>query len=157
MSMTAKSLDRLQRVHPDLQLIVTRADLLGEMDFIVIEGERTLEKQKAFVAKGASTTMRSRHVREMNQCGEVCAVDLGVMIDGELRWDGNLYMDLAYLMKEATEIEGVPVVWGGCWSDISKVASVETAQYEYVRRKRAKGERPFIDGPHFELPWGVYP
>ena len=51
MSLSAKSLERLSLVHPDLQLVVTRADLLGEMDFMVIEGERTLEKQKTYREK----------------------------------------------------------------------------------------------------------
>jgi peptidoglycan L-alanyl-D-glutamate endopeptidase CwlK len=119
-------------VHPDLQRVVYRAVEMGEMELMVIEGERTLEKQKTYVAKGASQTMRSRHVREMNQCGEVCAVDLGVMIDGDLRWDWPLYHKLGALVKEAAKIEGVPIEWGGDWVK-------------------------FKDGPHFQLPWREYP
>jgi len=127
-----KSQQRLVLVHPDLQRVVYRAVEMGEMELMVIEGERTLEKQKTYVAKGASQTMRSRHVREMNQCGEVCAVDLGVMIDGELRWDWPLYHKLGALVKEAAKIEGVPIEWGGDWVK-------------------------FKDGPHFQLPWREYP
>lgn len=132
MALTAKSMERLLKVHPDLQRVVLCAHELGELDFIVIEGERTLEKQKTYVAKGASTTLRSRHVREMNECGEVCAIDLGVMIDGEVRWDWPLYNQLGALMKEAAHIEGVPIEWGGDWLK-------------------------FRDGPHFQLPWKEYP
>ena len=127
-----KSQQRLVLVHPDLQRVVYRAVEMGEMELMVIEGERTLEKQKTYVAKGASQTMRSRHVREMNQCGEVCAVDLGVMIDGDLRWDWPLYHKLGALVKEAAKIEGVPIEWGGDWVK-------------------------FKDGPHFQLPWREYP
>lgn len=130
--LSQRSLDRLSEVHPDLQRVVHRANELGEMELMVIEGERTLEKQKTYVAKGASTTLRSRHVREMNQCGEVCAVDIGVMIDGELRWDWPLYHKLGALMKEAAKAEGVKIEWGGDWLK-------------------------FKDGPHFQLPWKEYP
>ena len=130
--LSEKSLERLSKVHPDLQLVVHRAVELGEMDIMVIEGERTLEKQKTYVAKGASTTLRSRHVREMSECGEVCAVDLGVLIDGELRWDWPLYHKLGELVKEAAHIEGIKTEWGGDWVK-------------------------FKDGPHFQLPWKEYP
>lgn len=132
MKLSAKSLEKLSRVHPDLQRVVKRAAGMGKLDLIVIEGERTLEKQRALVEKGASQTMRSRHVREMNQCGEVCAVDLGVMVGGSLRWDWPLYYKLGALMKEAAEIEGVKIEWGGDWVK-------------------------FKDGPHFQLPWKEYP
>lgn len=132
MMLSAKSLERLQKVHPDLQRVVHRAAELGEIDFVVIEGERTLEKQRALVAKGASQTMRSRHVRAMNQCGEVCAVDLGVLVDGEIRWDWPLYHKLGALVKEAARIEDVKIEWGGNWVK-------------------------FRDGPHFQLPWKEYP
>jgi len=31
------------------------------------------------------------------------------------------------------------------------------AQEAYVAERRAAGRRPFLDGPHFELPAAVYP
>jgi len=131
MKLSDRSIERLSKVHPDLQLVVYRAVEIGDMDLMVIEGERTLEKQKAYKAKGASQTLKSRHVREMNQCGEVCAVDLGVMIDGDLRWDWPLYHKLADLMKEAARVEGIPIEAGADWVK-------------------------FKDGPHFQLPWSKY-
>lgn len=130
--LSEKSIERLSTVHPDLQRVVYRAVELGEMDLMVIEGERTLEKQKTYVAKGASTTLRSRHVPQMNECNVACAVDLGVMIDGELRWDWPLYNKLGALVKEAAKAEGVLIEWGGDWLK-------------------------FKDGPHFQLPWKEYP
>jgi peptidoglycan L-alanyl-D-glutamate endopeptidase CwlK len=132
MELSPRSIERLSKVHPDLQRVVYRAVEMGDTDLMVIEGERTLEKQKTYMAKGASTTLRSRHVREMNECGEVCAVDLGVMIDGELRWDWPLYHKLAALMKEAARVEGIPIEAGADWVK-------------------------FKDGPHFQLPWSKYP
>lgn len=125
MTLDARSLDRLADVHPDLQMVITRADLLGEMDFIVTEGVRTVEKQMAMVKKGASTTMKSRHLTGH-------AVDLAVLIDGEVRWDWPLYHKLGALVKEAAQVEGVAIEWGGDW-------------------------KSFKDGPHFQLPWSKYP
>lgn len=121
----ARSISRLAEVHSDLQLVITRADQLGEMDFIVTEGLRTLEKQKQLKAKGASQTLKSRHLTGH-------AVDLAVLVDGEVRWDWPLYTKLGALVKEAAKIEGVHVEWGGDWLK-------------------------FKDGPHFQLPWKDYP
>lgn len=121
----ARSISRLAEVHSDLQLVITRADQLGEMDFIVTEGLRTLEKQKQLKAKGASQTLKSRHLTGH-------AVDLAVLVDGEVRWDWPLYTKLGALVKEAAKIEGIHIEWGGDWLK-------------------------FKDGPHFQLPWKDYP
>lgn len=135
MILNERSIQRLEGVHPDLVSVIYRAaELMAEdgVDFVVTEGVRTLEKQKAYVAKGASKTMRSRHIPEMNQNGQGCAVDLAVRIDGEVRWDWPLYDKLADIVKEAAHSEGVPIEWGGDWLK-------------------------FKDGPHFQLPWSKYP
>lgn len=135
MTLNEKSQQRLAEVHPDLQLVIYRAaELMTEdgIDFIVTEGARTLEKQKQLKDKGASQTMRSRHVAEMNECGEPCAIDLAVRIAGEVRWDWPLYAKLAEIVKEAAHIEHIPIEWGGDWKTLK-------------------------DGPHFQLPWKAYP
>lgn len=135
MKLSDRDVERLTDVHPELQHVVYRAaELIDEdgFEFFVIEGRRTLDKQKTLRKKGASQTLRSRHVMEMNACGSVCAIDLGVKIDGELRWDFPLYDKLAGIVKEAAHIENVPVEWGGDWLK-------------------------FKDGPHFQLPWSKYP
>ena len=121
--MNIASMKRLAEVHPDLQRVISRAEQLGEMDFIVTEGLRTLERQKQLVAQGASQTLKSRHLTGH-------AVDLAVVIDGEVRWDWPLYSKLAAIVKEAAQIEGVPITWGGDWK--------------------------MRDGPHFELTWKTY-
>jgi hypothetical protein len=33
----------------------------------------------------------------------------------------------------------------------------EAAKNAYVAERRAAGRKPFLDGPHFELPAAVYP
>lgn len=103
---------RLRGVHPDLVRVVRRcaADWADpETGFIVTQGLRTLEEQKLLKAKGASRTLRSRHLTGH-------AVDLAVSVRGQIRWDWPLYAKLAKAMKAAAKAEKVPLEWGGAWS-----------------------------------------
>lgn len=103
-----RSLSRLEGVHPDLVRVVKRAAAMSDLDFTVLEGLRTIAKQREYVAKGASKTMNSRHLTGH-------AVDIAPMIDGEVRWDWPLYHKLAPVFKAAAAAEGVPITWGGDW------------------------------------------
>lgn len=60
------------------------------------------------------------------------AVDLVVLVGGKVRWDWPLYHRLNALVQHAAETIQVPVEWGGNW-------------------------KAFKDGPHFQLPWAIYP
>ena len=44
----ARSRQRLEGVHPDLVRVVSRAILITEVDFTVLEGLRTVERQKSY-------------------------------------------------------------------------------------------------------------
>jgi peptidoglycan L-alanyl-D-glutamate endopeptidase CwlK len=104
----ARSLARLEGVHPDLVRIVKKAAALSDLDFTVLEGLRSVERQKQLVSQGASKTMNSRHITGH-------AVDLAPMIAGEVRWDWPLYHKLAKIVKAAAADEKVPLQWGGDW------------------------------------------
>lgn len=103
-----RSKQRLRGVHPDLVKVVERAIKITEVDFTVLEGLRTPERQKALVEAGASQTLMSRHLTGH-------AVDLGAWVGDEVRWDWPLYHKIATAMKEAARLEGVKIVWGGDW------------------------------------------
>ena len=103
-----RSLSRLEGVHPDLVRVVKKAAALSNLDFTVLEGLRSVERQKQLVSQGASKTMNSRHLTGH-------AVDLAPMIAGEVRWDWPLYHKLAKIVKAAAADEKVPLVWGGSW------------------------------------------
>ena len=107
-SLGSRSKKRLEGVHPDLVRVVERAIELTEVDFTVLEGMRTVERQKKLVAKGASTTMNSRHLTGH-------AVDIGAWVDGTVRWDWPLYYKLADAMKQAAKELNVDLEWGGDW------------------------------------------
>jgi peptidoglycan L-alanyl-D-glutamate endopeptidase CwlK len=100
---------RLEGVHPDLVRVVRRAAADGAPSFRVIEGVRSLTRQRDLVARGASKTMNSRHLTGH-------AVDI-VPLDqyGGVSWDWPLYRPLAKAIKAAAKAEGVPIEWGGDW------------------------------------------
>lgn len=108
MELNVRSLSRLDGVHEDLVAVVHRAAELSPVDFIVTEGLRTIERQKQLVAKGASRTMKSRHLTGHG-------VDLAAVLDGEVRWDWPLYTKLADAMKTAADELQIPIEWGGDW------------------------------------------
>ena len=119
-NLSAKSLGRLAGVHPRLQAVVKLAIQMTPIDFAVLEGVRTVERQRELFKAGASKTMRSRHLSGH-------AVDLGAIVDGQVRWDWPLYHQVAAAVKAAAQQLGVPIEWGGDWES-------------------------FKDGPHFQLP-----
>lgn len=104
----SRSLMRLEGVHPDLVRVVKKAAALSDLDFTVLEGLRTVDRQKQLVNQGASRTMNSRHITGH-------AVDLAPMIGGKISWDWPLYHRLAKIVKSAAADEKVPLQWGGDW------------------------------------------
>ena len=108
MNLNQRSQMNIKDIHPDLRRVVEEAARITKVDFIVTEGLRTVERQKRLYAKGATTTMNSRHLTGH-------AVDLAAVVDGEVRWDWPLYHKLADAMLEAAAKLGVQIVWGGSW------------------------------------------
>jgi peptidoglycan L-alanyl-D-glutamate endopeptidase CwlK len=104
----ARSRTRLEGVHPDLVKVVERAIVLTTVDFTVLEGLRTLERQAQLVKSGASQTMNSRHLTGH-------AVDLGAWVTNQVRWDWPLYHKIAKAMKAAAQELEIAIEWGGDW------------------------------------------
>lgn len=125
------SLAKLTGTHPDLQKVIVRAALLSDIDFTVLEVLRTLERQRQLVAKGASKTLKSRHLPHADD-GRSRAVDIAPLESGQVSWAWPLYYKLAKIIKQAAADVDVTVEWGGDW-------------------------RSFKDGPHWQLPWALYP
>jgi peptidoglycan L-alanyl-D-glutamate endopeptidase CwlK len=105
---STRSLKNLQGVHPDLVRVIRRALELTTVDFVVVEGLRTVARQKQLLAAGASKTMNSRHLTGH-------AVDLAPMVAGQIRWDWPLFHKLAPSVQQAAAESGVPIEWGGDW------------------------------------------
>jgi peptidoglycan L-alanyl-D-glutamate endopeptidase CwlK len=133
MEFSKSSLAKLKRVHPDLVRVVMRCAKDwkdNSFTFGITCGPRTLEEQKILVKKGASKTLRSRHIPAAN--GFAHAIDVVAMLEGKVRWDWPLYDKIAKAMKAAAKAEKVLLEWGGDWTS-------------------------FKDGPHYQLPWKEYP
>lgn len=103
-----RSLLNLRGVHPDLVRVVKRAIGISTIDFTVIEGLRSLARQKELLAKGATKTLRSRHLNGF-------AVDIAPYVGGSIRWDWPLFDHIENAMKEAARLENVKIEWGGDW------------------------------------------
>lgn len=129
--LSQRSLDRLAGVHPMLERIVKTAITLSKVDFTVVEGVRTLAKQREYFDAGKSRTMNSRHLTGH-------AVDL--MPYGDFDGDGDRegswelahFYPLNDAMQAAAAHHGAKITWGGNWTG-------------------------FMDAPHFELDPARYP
>lgn len=107
-SLSKRSQNKLTGVHPGLVLVVRRAIEITHTDFTVIEGLRSIERQKSLYALGQSKTLRSRHLTGH-------AVDLAALVDGVINWEPEVYANIAQAMKAAASELDVPVQWGGDW------------------------------------------
>lgn len=104
-----RSLNSLKGIHPDLRRVIDRALQDGPLDFIVIEGLRTMQRQRELFASGASKTMNSRHLTGH-------AVDLLPIGKDGPAFDWPLYDKLGPAVKAAADAEGVDIEWGGDWT-----------------------------------------
>lgn len=146
--LSARSLKNLEGVDQRLVDVVKLAITLSKVDFGVIEGVRTPEKQLEYFQKGASQiAVGGSHVQGK-------AVDLMAYIGDRGSWEINLYDDIADSMKFAAIQLDLPVCWGAAWHipDIRKWdGTMQDATDAYVKLRYSQGKRPFIDGPHFEI------
>ena len=144
----------LQGVHPSLVMVAEAAIAISDQDFSVHDGLRTLVEQQKLVAKGASKTLDSKHLRQADGYGH--AMDLVPYINGKLRWEWGPIYTIAEAVHRAAEEAGVKLVWGGVWdkalADLpSSRDGLEKAVQAYVQRRLQAGRKAFIDGPHYQL------
>jgi len=118
-----RSKDRLKGVHPDLVKVVERAIEITTVDFTVLEGLRTPERQKTLMESGASQTLNSRHITGH-------AVDLGAWVDNQVDWSWPLYHKIADAMKGAASELDVKIVCGSDWKKFP-----DGPHFEIDRRK----------------------
>lgn len=123
-ALSEKSLTKLALVHPDLKKVVEEAIKVSTVDFTVLEGLRTLDRQRELVASGASTTMNSRHITGH-------AVDLGAIVGGKITWQPKIYNQLADAMLFASAKQQIPIVWGGSWKSFPDLVHFELNRKYY--------------------------
>jgi peptidoglycan L-alanyl-D-glutamate endopeptidase CwlK len=105
----SRSTKNMNGIHPDLRLVLDKALQDSPLDFVVIEGLRTKERQQQLVASGASQILNSRHITGH-------AVDLlPIGLDGKPAFDWPLYNQLGPAVKKAAADLGIELNWGGDW------------------------------------------
>ncbi len=130
-ALSQRSLQRLDGVHPKLANVVKAAIAISKTDFSVIEGVRSLEKQREYFNAGKSRTMKSKHLTGH-------AVDLMPLVDTdgdgdrEGTWEERHFLPIADAMRQAASSLGIQITWGGEW-------------------------RSFRDCPHWEIDPQRYP
>tara|TARA_R110000851_G_scaffold104004_2_gene221441 strand:+ start:534 stop:965 length:432 start_codon:yes stop_codon:yes gene_type:complete len=133
-----QSNNRLTGLHPDLIRVVQRAMSMQIMDFSVVEGVRSLDRQKDLVRDGKSKTMRSKHLIQNDGHGH--AVDLYPYPINMKAVNANNVKEiarfgvLAGVIKAAAHLEGVQIINGMDWDGDGETL-----------------DHTFFDGPHFQL------
>jgi len=123
-----RSLDQRKTLHPKLQKIVDTT--IKYVDFSILEGVRSLDRQKELVAQGKSKTLKSKHLPDKN--GQSRAMDLA---PSPIDWNNRerFILFAGFILGIASSLN-IKVVWGGDWN-----GDFDTK------------DTGFFDAPHFEL------
>lgn len=127
-SFSVKSLNLLNhpKFSPTLRLLLTEAIKDSPIDFTILETVRTLEKQKEYLAKGTTKTLKSRHIPSTNNSGYSEAADIAPY---PIDWKDltRLKKLSEHIKKKAVQL-GIPITWGGDWKSL-----VDMPHYELKR------------------------
>lgn len=132
---STRSLNNLKGIHPDLRRVIDRALQESPLDFIVIEGLRSEDRQRQLVASGASQTMNSRHLTGH-------AVDLLPIGPNGAEFAWPLYNKLGPAVEAAAEAEDVSIVWGGRWKRFKDGPHFELDRDVYPASDWTSGDEP---------------
>lgn len=136
-----RSKEKLKDVKPALAKVVARAIELSEVDFTVVQGNRTQKYQDELYAQGrtkpgpiVTKTRKSNHIGGG-------AVDLYPWINGKpympdrpTKKDFEMFKKIKVAMFAAAAEQGTSIRWGADWD-----------------KDGATDDETFVDMPHFEL------
>ncbi|WP_410001379.1 M15 family metallopeptidase [Serratia proteamaculans] len=124
--LSERSEKNLQGVHPDLVKVIRLALAISEVDFCIIEGVRTIDRQRELKLKGHSQTLNSRHLTGH-------AADLAPITNKIIPWDRwEFFLMIANAMKESAKIANVPIIWGGDWISFKDGVHFELSREYYA-------------------------
>lgn len=119
-----RSLKNLENVHPDLVKVMKESIKDSPLDFAIIEGVRSKERQVQLYNEGKSKTLLGRHIEGM-------AIDLMVYVNGKGTWEFKYYTTVAeHIEKKAKEL-GIDITWGGRWRSIVDGPHYELSKKSY--------------------------
>jgi peptidoglycan L-alanyl-D-glutamate endopeptidase CwlK len=143
-----RSLQNLSGIHHDLRRVADRALQLTTQDMTVIEGIRSIERQRQLLAQGHTRTLNSRHITGH-------AIDV---VPWPVDWDDwDKFDALGTAFARAARELDIPVVWGAAWhKPLAEFKTGKEAREDYTKTRRAQKRPVYLDGPHFELDRNVY-
>lgn len=142
------SLSRLATVDPRLVAVAKRAIELSTVDFVVTQGNRTVDEQKKLYGKGRTAaecvakgvpavyarpgeakvtwTLNSNHIGGR-------AIDVAPYVNGKIEWDENgrlgLWPKISRAFKSAAAELAIEIEWGGDWTK-----TVDRPHFELVKK-----------------------
>ena len=142
--MTIFKEERLEEVHPALRKLVIAVS--RQMPVFVVEGVRTLERQKQLLREKKTKTLASKHLKQNDGLGH--AIDLVPCTEkGAINWkDVKAFRKLRTVVLEQAKILGIKVRHGADWNLDEVIDELQIPFY--IKRF---GRRPFVDYPHWEL------
>ena len=144
-----RSLQNLSGIHPDLRKVADRALQLTTQDMTVIEGIRSVERQRQLLAQGHTRTMNSRHITGH-------AIDV---VPWPVDWDDwDKFDSLATAFAQASRELEIPITWGAAWhKNLDQFTTGKEAREDYTKTRRKQKRPVFLDGVHYELCRKAYP
>ncbi len=132
-----KSFNNLSTADEQLQKVAKRALLLGVLDFSIIEGHRSVERQKELFDQGKSMidgiSKKGKHNYEPSLAIDI--IPYPAKVNNINVWnDKQRFAVLAGVMFAAASLEDITLRWGGDWDHDGNNA-----------------DSTFHDLPHFEI------
>ncbi len=115
---STRSKNNLNGVHCDLVRVAHLALELTSKDFVVIEGLRTMERQKQMVREGKSKTLNSRHLTGH-------AIDV---VPFPVSWEPKEFAPVLAAFKAAGERLGVKLEFGADWVSFKDFPHIQIAR-----------------------------
>ena len=120
--------EKLQTLHPDLSRLIRK--VAENWDLIILETDRTPERQAALVAQGKSQKLASKHLIQPD--GYAHAADLL-----PLPADWNEARRWYYFGGDVTATArsmGIEVTWGGDWNRNTQVVDQSFNDLDHIER-----------------------
>ncbi len=131
---------RLRTCHKDIQLIMNEAIKITNVDFGILEGERSIKKQQQYFKEGKSKIDGIKKKGKHNYSPSL-AVDIYPYFNNGAKWDNEHLSYLSGIIHAVSEMllkSGKvthKIRWGGNW-DMDGIILLDQS---------------FDDRPHFEL------
>ncbi len=105
----------------DVRLVSVLKEVVKHYDITILEGLRTEDRQRELMAKGASKTMKSKHLEGM--AADVSPYPIP-------NWeDVNEFIFMAGRIRQEADRLGVPIRWGGDWDRDDRTADNKFNDY----------------------------